>query len=129
MKIDFNEKHISIDELFDLLIENDYTEDFTNLIIENLTPLKIFLAELDNTSINIKNIEIFKYNNKLKLGFRLELENLLEFIENKEYLNIYDDLVYFLDSIQYSKLLYNYNKDITPYIKPKKINPLNIEKD
>lgn len=129
MKIHFNNKYISIENLFDLLIENDYTEEFSSLIIENLNPLKIFLLELDNKNIEIKNIEIFKYNNKIKLGFRLELDNISDFIRNSDYLNLYDDLIYFSDSIHYAKQIYNFNKDITPYIKPKKLNPLNISRE
>lgn len=119
-------KRVTFDDLSKLLIDNEYSSYFLELVIENLTPFKIFLKECLDNNYEIERIEVFKkeHSNKLRLGMLFKNISVSELLNKYKYLQENDSFIFFMESYYYSKDIYNYDKNNTPYIKPTKETPL-----
>lgn len=122
------EKNFSIDNIFALLEENDNSIFYTKVLLESLLPLRLFLSHLEESNVDITKITIEeKKYNRHKLYFQTTDNNkLLEKYHGEKYLENSESGLSFSDSVYYSKYFYNYDPKNTPYIKPRKNNPLGL---
>ena len=123
---EFGGVRITFDDLSKQLVDNEYSSYFLELIVENLTPFKLFLKECLEKKYEIDKIEIFKKENskRLKLGISFKNVAVSKLLEEYKYLQNNDSFVFFMESYYYSKDLYNYDPKKSPYIRPTKNNPL-----
>lgn len=120
----YKNKRITLEELSKLLIPNDHSDKFVDTIVLNLLKLKVFLKECLENNYEIESIELLEKNKKIVLGLRFKNISAVELLEKYKYLknDSEDNFIYFLDTYNYSKDLFNYDPKITPYIKQSKFD-------
>lgn len=122
---EFKTKRITFDSLKPLLVENELSEKFLELVVLNLLPLRIFLTECLKKDYEIDKIELFHPDNninKIKFGIHIKDQPISKLLTEFKYLSNNDDnLIFFSDSYYYSKDLFNYDPEKLPYIKPEKL--------
>lgn len=120
----YKNKRITLEELNKLLIPNDHSDKFVDTIVLNLLKLKVFLKECLENNYEIESIELLEKNKKIVMGLRFKNISAVELLEKYKYLknDSENNFIYFLDTYNYSKDLFNYDPKITPYIKQSKFN-------
>ena len=90
----------------------------------NLLKLKVFLKECLENNYEIESIELLEKNKKIVMGLRFKNISAVELLEKYKYLknDSENNFIYFLDTYNYSKDLFNYDPKITPYIKQSKFD-------
>lgn len=97
-------KRITYDDLSKLLIENEFSDNFLEVLIINLIPLKLFLKECLINDYKIKSIEILKSDfsdKKMKLGLLFENVSAEELLKKYEYLQNINSIIFFMESYHY----------------------------
>lgn len=120
----YKNKRITLEELNKLLIPNDHSDKFVDTIVLNLLKLKVFLKECLENNYEIESIELLEKNKKIVMGLRFKNISAVELLEKYKYLknDSENNFIYFLDTYNYSKDLFNYDPKITPYIKQSKFD-------
>lgn len=120
----YKNKRITLEELNKLLIPNDNSDKFVDTIVLNLLKLKVFLKECLENNYEIESIELLEKNKKIVMGLRFKNISAVELLEKYKYLknDSENNFIYFLDTYNYSKDLFNYDPKITPYIKQSKFD-------
>lgn len=120
----YKNKRITLEELNKILIPNDHSDKFVDTIVLNLLKLKVFLKECLENNYEIESIELLEKNKKIVMGLRFKNISAVELLEKYKYLknDSENNFIYFLDTYNYSKDLFNYDPKITPYIKQSKFD-------
>lgn len=123
---EFGGQRITFEDLSKQLVDNEYSAYFLELVVENLTPFKLFLKDCLEKKYEIDKIEVFKKENskRLKLGISFKNISVSKLLDEYKYLQNNDSFVFFMESYYYAKDIYNYDSKKTPYIKPTKNIPI-----
>lgn len=103
---EYKNKRITYDDLSNLLIENELSDNFLEVLVINLIPLKIFLKECLINDYKLKSVELLKSefsDKKIKLGLLFENITAEELLNKYDYLQNINSIIYFMESYHYSK--------------------------
>lgn len=109
---EYNNKYITYEDLSSILIENDLSDNFLEILVINLIPLRIFLKECLKNNYRLKNIELLKSefsDKKIKLGLLFENISAEELLNKYEYLQNINSFIFLIESYHYNKHLKEIN--------------------
>lgn len=115
---EYKNKRYTLEELSKYLMDTEHSEYFVEAVLLNKLQLRVFLKECLINDYQLESIEVLKkeFKDKYYLGLRFKNIDSIALLEKYQYLKREDSLIVFLENYHYSKQLYNYNPEVTPYI-------------